>query len=80
MANLSVTPQEKASLAISQLFYDSGTGYMLEQGTKPGTIALALGTNPVALLSWYASSSRHSIFPCITSFMTNTYQDRRCLV
>lgn len=57
MADLPVTPQENASLAISAVFYDSGTGYMLEQGTKPGTISMALGTNPLALLSWYEACS-----------------------
>jgi hypothetical protein len=27
---------------------------MLEQGTKPGTISLALMSNPLALLAWCA--------------------------
>lgn len=27
-------------------------GYALEQGTKPATIGLALGSSPMAMLSW----------------------------
>jgi hypothetical protein len=30
-----------------------GTGYMLEQGTKPGAISLVLESNPLAMLAWY---------------------------
>lgn len=50
--NLPITPEENASLATSQGFFYSGSGYMLEQGTKPATISIALMSSPIALLSW----------------------------
>ncbi|KAK4140956.1 putative epoxide hydrolase [Dichotomopilus funicola] len=52
VADLPVTPEESTSLAASTVFAYSGTGYMFEHGTKPSTIALVLGSSPVALLSW----------------------------
>ncbi|KAK4139460.1 putative epoxide hydrolase [Dichotomopilus funicola] len=52
VAHLPVLPQEALTIAINKQFIYSGTGYMLEQGTKPGTISLALMSNPVALLAW----------------------------
>lgn len=29
-----------------------GAGYSLEQATKPSTIGIVLGSNPLALLAW----------------------------
>ncbi|KAK3299449.1 Alpha/Beta hydrolase protein [Chaetomium fimeti] len=55
VAELPVTPQEKASLAAGAEFAYSGTGYMLEQGTKPGAISLVLMSGPMALLGWIGS-------------------------
>jgi hypothetical protein len=52
VAQLPLTPEENATLAVGAHFLNSGTGYMLEQGTKPGTISLVLMTNPLALLGW----------------------------
>jgi microsomal epoxide hydrolase len=59
LENLPVTPEEKATIAAAQQYLSTGTGYLLEQGTKPGTISLVLMTNPLALLGWY-------VFPYIT--------------
>ncbi|KAM7192607.1 putative epoxide hydrolase [Naviculisporaceae sp. PSN 640] len=50
--NLPITPEENASLAASQGFFYTGSGYMMEQGTKPATISFALMSSPIALLSW----------------------------
>lgn len=51
--NLTITPEEQASLAAGNEFFYSGSGYMFEQGTKPATISFALMSSPIALLSWY---------------------------
>ena len=59
LENLPVTPEENATIAAAQQYLSTGTGYLLEQGTKPGTISLVLMTNPLALLGWY-------VFPHIT--------------
>ncbi|KAH6620698.1 Alpha/Beta hydrolase protein [Chaetomium sp. MPI-SDFR-AT-0129] len=65
IAHLPVLPQEALTIAINKQFIYSGTGYMLEQGTKPGTISLALMSNPVALLAWigglYAEATTFSL-------------------
>ncbi|KAK0710075.1 Alpha/Beta hydrolase protein [Lasiosphaeria miniovina] len=55
VANLPVSPAENATLVSAQEFTDSGTGYMLEQGTRPGLISLVLMSNPVAMLEWIGS-------------------------
>ena len=53
VAHLPLTPAENATLTRAAEFLNSGTGYLLEQGTKPGTISLILMTNPIALLEWW---------------------------
>lgn len=50
--NLPRTAAENATLAVAANYLYGGTGYMLEQGTKPGTISLILDSSPLALLSW----------------------------
>ncbi|KAK4156497.1 putative epoxide hydrolase [Chaetomidium leptoderma] len=65
VANLPVTPEENATLAIGAQFLYGGTGYMLEQGTKPGAISLVVMSNPMAMLGWigpmYAEGSDSSV-------------------
>lgn len=63
VAHLPATPEENATLALGALFLYSGTGYMFEQGTKPGTISLVLMSNPLALLSWYGPCSAPLVCP-----------------
>ena len=46
------TSSEKAGLARTHWFHDSGYGYNNEQSTKPQTIGYALQDSPVALLAW----------------------------
>ncbi|AEO60275.1 hypothetical protein MYCTH_2120346 [Thermothelomyces thermophilus ATCC 42464] len=53
--NLPVTSEEGATLARAAQFGDRETGYILEQGTKPGSLSLALMSNPMALLAWIGS-------------------------
>ncbi|KAK3364856.1 Alpha/Beta hydrolase protein [Lasiosphaeria ovina] len=55
VANLPVSLAENATLASAQGFINSGTGYMLEQGTRPELISLVLMSNPVAMLEWIGS-------------------------
>ncbi|KAK0702453.1 Alpha/Beta hydrolase protein [Apiosordaria backusii] len=55
VGNLPRTPAEDASFALAADYLYGGTGYMLEQGTKPGAISLILDSNPLALLGWIGS-------------------------
>jgi hypothetical protein len=52
VAHLPVTEAENATLALANAYVYGGTGYMLEQGTKPGAISLVLMSNPLAMLGW----------------------------
>jgi len=52
VSDLPVTPEEATTLARAAQFGDRDTGYLYEQGTKPGGISLALMSNPMALLAW----------------------------
>jgi microsomal epoxide hydrolase len=52
VAGIPVTPAEQAQLARSAIWGSKGTAYVREHGTRPSTIALALSTNPLAMLSW----------------------------
>lgn len=44
--------REKAGFARTQWFANEGSGYRLEQSTKPQTLGYALHDSPVALLAW----------------------------
>ncbi|KAH6845623.1 Alpha/Beta hydrolase protein [Chaetomium sp. MPI-CAGE-AT-0009] len=55
VADLPLTPAEEAAIAFGESYLYAGTGYMLEQGTKPGAISLVLMSNPMALLGWIGS-------------------------
>jgi pimeloyl-ACP methyl ester carboxylesterase len=46
------TAEEKAALAALQEFSTTGTGYLVEQSTRPQTIGYALLDSPVALAAW----------------------------
>lgn len=55
---------EKNGLKRSEWFGKEGSGYNLEQRTKPQTIGFALADSPVALLAWiYEVSMVHISFP-----------------
>ncbi|TLD34820.1 60S ribosomal protein [Venturia nashicola] len=57
------TEREKKGLERSAWFNKEGSGYNLEQRTKPQTIGYALADSPVALLAWiYEVSSSHCSF------------------
>ncbi|KAK4033180.1 putative epoxide hydrolase [Parachaetomium inaequale] len=65
VAHLPVTQVENATLALGDAYLYGGTGYMLEQGTKPGAISLVLMSNPLAMLGWigsiYTEASTYSV-------------------
>src|SRR5262249_2483721 len=46
------TPEEQAALDQLAAFHATGTGYFVEQATRPGTIGYALLDSPVALAAW----------------------------
>ncbi|KAI0078234.1 alpha/beta-hydrolase [Panus rudis PR-1116 ss-1] len=46
------TPKEKAGLARTMQFRQSGNGYFQEQSTKPQTLGYSLADSPVGLLAW----------------------------
>ena len=46
------SPRERVGVDRSKWFKEEGSGYNLEQSTKPQTIGYALADSPVALLSW----------------------------
>ncbi|KAI2620682.1 Alpha/Beta hydrolase protein [Hypomontagnella submonticulosa] len=43
---------EKKALSKATEFVDTGNAFLLEQGTRPATIGLALSASPLAMLSW----------------------------
>jgi len=52
MSISSLTAKEKLGLERGEEFVSRGSGYSLEQATRPSTIGLILGSNPLALLAW----------------------------
>jgi microsomal epoxide hydrolase len=48
----SVSDHERQGLLYGQKFMRTGTAYALEHATRPSTIGLVLGSNPLALLAW----------------------------
>lgn len=46
------TREEKAALAALHVFASSGSGYRVQQSTRPQTIGYALLDSPVALAAW----------------------------
>ncbi|TGZ80368.1 alpha/beta-hydrolase [Ascodesmis nigricans] len=47
-----LTPEEIAGLQRSAKFSATGSGYAIQQGTRPSTIAHSLHASPLSLLSW----------------------------
>lgn len=81
----SLTQQDLDVLERSQVFVETQTGYSLEHGTKPATIAFALANNPTGQLAWigeklwgWTDPSEHfSIDTILTSvslyYLTDTF-------
>ncbi|KPI34365.1 putative epoxide hydrolase [Cyphellophora attinorum] len=47
-----ISEQEQIGLKRADAFHRLGSAYALEHATKPSTIALVVGSNPVSLLAW----------------------------
>ncbi|KAH6635127.1 Alpha/Beta hydrolase protein [Chaetomium sp. MPI-SDFR-AT-0129] len=52
VANLTVKPEEQALVARAAVWGGRGRAYATMHSTRPSTIALVLGTNPLAMLAW----------------------------
>ncbi|KAK0620503.1 Alpha/Beta hydrolase protein [Immersiella caudata] len=65
LSDLPITPAENASFALAAQYMYSGLGYMFEQGTKPGALALVVESSPLAMLGWigaiYAEYTDYSL-------------------
>jgi microsomal epoxide hydrolase len=48
----SLTAEEQLGFKRGEDFVNKGSGYSLEHATRPATIGLILGSNPIALLAW----------------------------
>jgi pimeloyl-ACP methyl ester carboxylesterase len=56
------TEAERAALAALQAFRASGSGYLVEQSTRPQTIGYALLDSPVALAAWMLDHDTDSYY------------------
>jgi microsomal epoxide hydrolase len=52
MSISALTAKEQEGLKRGEDFVNMGSGYSLEHATRPSTIGFALGSSPIALLSW----------------------------
>jgi pimeloyl-ACP methyl ester carboxylesterase len=60
--------QERAALAAINTFRTSGSGYFLEQATRPQTIGYALLDSPVALAAWMLDHDTDSYYKISRAF------------
>jgi pimeloyl-ACP methyl ester carboxylesterase len=63
------TEKEKAALAASASFRATGSGYFLEQATRPQTIGYALLDSPVALAAWMLDHDTDSYYKISKAFL-----------
>jgi pimeloyl-ACP methyl ester carboxylesterase len=61
--------QERAALAAISTFRTSGSGYFLEQATRPQTIGYALLDSPVALAAWMLDHDTDSYYKIARAFL-----------
>jgi pimeloyl-ACP methyl ester carboxylesterase len=62
------TEEERAALAAINTFRTSGSGYFLEQATRPQTIGYALTDSPVALAAWLLDHDTDSYYKISRAF------------
>jgi pimeloyl-ACP methyl ester carboxylesterase len=60
--------EERAALAAISAFQTSGSGYFLEQATRPQTIGYALLDSPVALAAWMLDHDTDSYYKVSQAF------------
>ena len=63
------TEEERAALAALNTFRTSGSGYFLEQATRPQTIGYALLDSPVALAAWMLDHDTDSYYKISGAFI-----------
>jgi pimeloyl-ACP methyl ester carboxylesterase len=61
--------EERAALAAINAFRTSGSGYFLEQATRPQTIGYALLDSPVALAAWMLDHDTDSYYKISRAFL-----------
>jgi pimeloyl-ACP methyl ester carboxylesterase len=61
--------EERAALAALNTFRTSGSGYFLEQATRPQTIGYALLDSPVALAAWMLDHDTDSYYKISRAFV-----------
>src|SRR5215471_11239714 len=61
--------EERAALAAINTFRTSGSGYFLEQATRPQTIGYALLASPVALAAWMLDHDTDSYYKISRAFV-----------
>ena len=61
--------EERAALAAISTFRTSGSGYFLEQATRPQTIGYALLDSPVALAAWMLDHDTDSYYKISRAFL-----------
>ena len=61
--------EERAALAAISTFRTSGSGYFLEQATRPQTIGYALLDSPVALAAWMLDHDTDSYYKISQAFL-----------
>ena len=62
------TEEERAALAAISTFRTSGSGYFLEQATRPQTMGYALLDSPVALAAWMLDHDTDSYYKISRAF------------
>jgi pimeloyl-ACP methyl ester carboxylesterase len=63
------TEEERAALAAIRTFQASGSGYFLEQATRPQTIGYALLDSPVALAAWMLDHDTDAYYKIARAFV-----------
>jgi len=63
------TDEERAALAALTAFRATGSGYLIEQSTRPQTIGYALLDSPVALAAWMLDHDTDSYYKISRAFL-----------
>jgi len=63
------SPEEQAAIDAIAVFKQTGSGYFLEQATRPQTIGYALLDSPVALAGWMLDHDTDSYYKIASAFV-----------
>ena len=53
------TPEENEQMERNKAWFQTGIAYVLEHGTRPATVGLAISSSPLALLAWFVIDLSH---------------------